>query len=107
MGRIKCHSLRVIEPGLLGGSVTEAGLTVADHRRNRDVARPPEGDGAREALVEEARQRVHVRARVDVLVADLLRRDVVDGTSERPGPAVPACSATRSSIRTFDGLRSR
>jgi hypothetical protein len=47
-------------------------------------------DGAREALVQHAAERVDVGARVDLLAVDLLRRDVVHGAHEDAGAGQPA-----------------
>ena len=55
---------------------TRIGLQVRPQRLR--LGAPPEGRGAGEALVEHARQRVAVRAAVDLLATDLLRGQVVE-----------------------------
>ena len=51
---------------------------------DRDVGRPGERQGSGERLEEQAAERVDVRSSVDLVAADLLGRDVVDGPHQAP-----------------------
>ena len=68
----------------MGGGVLELG------EQRRGVRAAAKRRLAREGLVEEAAERVDVRAAVDVLAADLLGRDVVGG-AERAAGAERGC----------------
>ena len=76
----------VDRPRQVGALGRDAGPLVLQVReQDRDVLVLGERHLARQALVEDARERVQVRPSVDVVPADLLRCDVVDRPHERPG----------------------
>ena len=100
------------------GSRRLLGQVGVDHR---DVGVARERDLADEAVVEQAAERVDVRAAVDLAALDLLGRDVVDRADDvarardlrAPAPSRRLVSpksvrnARRPSISTFAGLTSR